>query len=224
MKTNDELQKDVMAEIKWDSLLRDVYTQIGIAAKDGVITLSGVVDSYIKKVAAERAAQRVRGVKVVASDIEINLDGMTSKSDTEIAMAVKNALKWNSAVNDDKIEVKVDGGWVTLDGEVEWSYQKAMAQTDVEGLLGVRGITNNIRIQPKQINTKEMKNKIAAAFHRNAALDANAITFEVKRDRVILKGTVSSWAEKESSEQIAWSTPGVLVVDNQIEIDSEIYA
>jgi len=224
MKTNDELQKDVMAEIKWDSLLRDVDPQIGVSAKDGVITLSGVVDSYIKKVAAERAAQRVRGVKVVASDIEISLDGVIPKSDTDIAVAIRNALKWNSAVNDDKIEVKVDKGWVTLDGEVQWSYEKLSAQNNVEGLLGVRGITNNIRIKSKQIDTKEMKNKIAAAFHRNAALDANAIKFEVKGDRVTLKGTVSSWAEKESAEQIAWSSPGVLVVDNQIEIDSEIYA
>lgn len=224
MKTNDELQKDVMAEIKWDPQLRDVYTQIGVSANDGVITLSGVVDSYSKKIAAEKAAQRVHGVKVVATDIETKLGSWPAKTDTEIAEAVRSALKWNSAVNEDKIEVKVDNGWVTLDGEVQWAYEKISAQNNVEGLVGVRGVTNSIRIKTKEIDTKDIKNKIAAAFHRSAALDANAIRLEVSGGRVTLRGTVSSWAEKESAEQIAWSSPGVLVVDNHIEIDSEVYA
>lgn len=224
MKTNDQLRNDVMDEIKWDPRLRDVHTQIGVAVKDGVVTLSGIVDSYGKKLSAEKAAQRVQGVKVVACDIDVHLDPASIKSDPEIADAVRRSLKWNNAVNDDKIEVKVDEGWVTLEGEVEWAYEKITAQSDVEGLIGVRGVTNNIRIRTQAINTREMENKIAAAFHRNAGLDANNISFEVSRGRVTLKGTVSSWAEKETAEQIAWSSPGVLIVDNQINIDSEIFA
>lgn len=224
MKTNDELQKDVMAEIKWDPQLESVHTQIGVASNDGVITLSGVVDSYGQKMAAEKAAQRVYGVKVVASDLEVRLAGWAAKNDTEIAEAVRNALKWNSAVNEDRIEVKVDNGWVTLDGEVQWRYEKISAQHNVEGLVGVRGVTNTIRIKQKPIDTKEIRNKIAAAFHRSATLDANAIKLEISGGRVTLTGTVSSWAEKESAEQIAWKSPGVLVVDNRIEIDSEVFA
>jgi osmotically-inducible protein OsmY len=224
MKTNDELQKDVMAEIKWDPQLESVHTQIGVASNDGVITLSGVVDSYGQKMAAEKAAQRVYGVKVVASDLEVRLAGWAAKNDTEIAEAVRNALKWNSAVNEDRIEVKVDNGWVTLDGEVQWRYEKISAQHNVESLVGVRGVTNTIRIKQKPIDTKEIRNKIAAAFHRSAALDANAIKLEISGGRVTLTGTVSSWAEKESAEQIAWKSPGVLVVDNRIEIDSEVFA
>jgi osmotically-inducible protein OsmY len=224
MRTNDDLQMDVMDELKWDPQLRDVHTQIGVSAREGVVTLSGLVDSFSKKIAAEKAAQRVKGVKVVACDIEIKLDPFTTRTDTEIAEAVKSALKWNSALDEDKIEAKVDNGWVTLEGEADWTYQKMSAQNNVESLAGIRGITNNIRVNAKKINTTEIRNRISAAFHRNAALDANAIQFEVSGSRVTLTGIVSSSAEKEAAEKIAWTSPGVMVVDNKITIDSEVFA
>ena len=223
MKTNEELQKDVIQEIKWDPQLRTVATEIGVSAKDGVITLSGIVDTYARKLAAEKAAQRVHGVKVVAVDIEVKPVKTGIKSDTEIAEAVSNALKWNSAVNEDRIEVKVDNGWVYLNGQVEWEYEKRTAESAIKNLLGVRGVTNNITIKSKVIDAVEIKNKISEAFHRNARLDSHAIRVEVVGSTVTLKGTVRSWTEKEEAERVAWSSPGVLTVDNRMEIFNEVF-
>ena len=223
MKTNEELQKDVIQEIKWDPQLRTVATEIGVSAKDGVITLSGIVDTYARKLAAEKAAQRVHGVKVVAVDIEVKPVKTGIKSDTEIAAAVNNALKWNSAVNEDRIEVKVDNGWVYLNGQVEWEYEKRTAESAIKNLLGVRGVTNNITIKSKVIDAVDIKNKISEAFHRNARLDSNAIRVEVVGSTVTLKGTVRSWTEKEEAERVAWSSPGVLTVDNRMEIFNEVF-
>lgn len=224
MKTNEELRKDVIEEIKWDPELRDIATEIGVAAKNGVITLSGVVSSYRKKLAAEKAAQRVTGVKVVACDIEVALSSIGRRTDTDVAQAILNALRWNSAVNDDMIEIKVDNGWVYLDGKVDFEYQKQNAQEIVEDLVGVRGVTNSIMINVKEIDTKKIRQNIAAAYHRNATIDSSAIQIDTSGSKIILRGKVKSWIEKKEAENIAWRAPGALSVENKIDIDAEIFA
>ena len=224
MKTNEQLRNDVMEEIKWDTELRDVATEIGVAAKDGVITLSGVVDTYWKKISAERAAQKVSGVKVVASDIEVKVGAIGKRTDTEIAEAVRNALRWNSAVNEDQIEVKVDNGWVYLDGNVATESEKRNAQDSVEDLVAVRGVTNNILIETRPIDTKEILRKISAAYHRSATVDSSSIIIEPFEHKVTLRGKVRSWAERQEAEKIAWAAPGVTAVENKIEVDVSVYA
>jgi len=224
MKTNEELRQDVMDEIRWDPQLRDVATEIGVAAKDGVVTLSGSVHTYWKKRAAEKAAQRVSGVKVVASDVEVRVGPVQKKTDTEIAEAVKNALRWNSAVNEDQIEVKVDKGWVYLDGLVDFQYEKVAAQRAVEDLLSVMGVTNNIAIKSEAVDTKDIQRKIAAAFHRSATVDSSSIKIEAAGHKVKLSGKVRSWAELKEAENIALSAPGVTSIENRIKIDVEVYA
>jgi osmotically-inducible protein OsmY len=223
MKTNEELREDVMEEIKWDPSLKSVASEIGVTAKDGVVTLSGLVDTYSKKLAAEKAAQRVSGVKVVAVDIEVKAFKL-AKTDTEIAEAIRNALRWNSKVNEDKVEVKVDDGWVYLSGKVDWDYQKRAAQTNVEDLVGVKGITNSITVESKAINPIELKNKISSAYHRIATVDSSSIQVDVSGTTVTLRGTVRSWAEKKEAEDVAWSSPGVMTVNNKIEINTAVYA
>ncbi len=224
MKTNDELRNDVMEEIKWDPQLKSVSSQIGVTTNEGVVTLTGLVDTYNKKLAAEKAAQRVAGVKVVASDIEVKIGMLGKRTDSEIAEAIKNALKWNTAVNQDLIEIKVDNGWVYLDGKVDWEYERLAAQRSVEDLQGVRGVSNNITIKSKSIDVKEIKQKIAAGFHRSATVDSSSIWIETVGNKAILHGKVKSWAEKKEAENIAWSSPGVMSVENKIDIDVEIFA
>jgi osmotically-inducible protein OsmY len=224
MKTNDELRKDVMDEIKWNPELRSVATEIGVASKDGVITLTGMVDSYRKKISAEESAQKVAGVKVVASDIEVKVAGLGKKTDTDLAEAVKNALRWNSAVNEDQIEVKVDNGWVYLTGKVDWLFQKDSAQRSVDCLLGVTGVINSITLKPVAIDPKQIKTKISAAFHRSATVDSSSIQIEAENHKVTLYGKVRSWAEKKDAENIAWASPGVVTVENKIEIDTAVFA
>ncbi len=221
MKTNTEIQKDVMEELQWEPILN--ASEIGVAVKDGVVTLSGVVDSYSKKLAAEKAAKRVSGVKAIAEDIEVRFSSSFSKRDSDIASAVLDALKWHSAVQENKIKIEVEDGWVTLDGEVEWEYQKTAAATAIENLLGVRGVTNLIKITPK-LSTSDIKRKISAAFHRSATVDAQRVDVETIGSKVILKGKVSSWSDKEDAENTAWSAPGVTTVENKIEVDSEVFS
>jgi VCBS repeat-containing protein len=222
MKTDEELQKDVMEEIRWDPTLGKESSLIGVTAHDGVITLSGEVETHSKKLAAERAAQRVMGVKVVAVDLEVKLLKDKMRSDTDIAETVKNALKWHNLVNEELVKIKVDNGWVFLDGTAEWEYQKKAAQTAVQDLIGVRGVTNNIVVKSKTTDAVDIKRKISAAFHRHATIDSANISVEISGSKATLRGKVRSWAEKRDAEDVAWAAPGVLAVENKIEIDAEL--
>jgi osmotically-inducible protein OsmY len=222
MKTDLELQQDVLDEIKWDPQLKDMASEIGVAVKDGVVTLSGLVDSYNKKLATEKAAQRVHGVKVVAVDIDVRISPSSLKTDSEIATAIKNALTWHSAVSEDEIEIKVDEGWVYLDGTVEWDYMKKAAENAVSSLVGVRGVTNRIAVNSNVVEPVDVKRKINAAFHRSATIDSSNVRADVTGGIVTLTGKVRTWAERQDAETAALSCPGVVQVNNKIEVDTAI--
>ncbi|MGZ6391435.1 MAG: BON domain-containing protein [Ktedonobacterales bacterium] len=217
VRSDEEIQRDVLTELKWDARVQP--NEIGVAVKDGVVTLTGWVDSYIKKWAAEEAALRVRGVKAVANDIEVRLPIDAERTDADIAAAATRALQWDALTPLENVKVTVSKGWVTLEGEVEWQYQKEDAERVVRRLAGVRGVTNLITVRPKTKPVpEELKKKIEDALVRNAQMDAKRITVEVEGSKVILRGTVRAWAERQEAERVAWSAPGVTSVENHITI------
>lgn len=217
MKTDLEIQKDVMEELKWEPFLNS--SEIGVSVKNGIVSLSGTVDNYAKKIMAEKAARKIEGVKAVAEEIEVKLADSGWRDDVEIAEAILNTLKWQTSLDEDQVKIKVENGWVTLDGIVNWIFEKNKITELVENLLGVRGITCLIKVAP-QIPINEVKRKINAAFHRSATVDASNITIETAGNTVILTGKVRSLTEKKDAEDAAWLAPGVTEVKNDLVVAS----
>ena len=221
MKSDGQIQKDVMEQLKWEPFLN--ASEIGVAVKNGVVTLSGNVDSYSKKVAAENATKKIAGVKAIAEDIQIGVSPAFNKTDTEIAEAVLKELKWHSAVQEEKIKIRVENGNVRLDGEVEWEYQRTSVRSAIENLAGVRSVVNLITVKP-QVKPSDIQQKVNAAFQRSATIDAGKITAEVTGTKVTLRGKVRSFAEKQDAENAAWNAPGVTIVESGLEIETPEYS
>jgi osmotically-inducible protein OsmY len=212
-RTDGQIQGDVLEELKWDTRLHP--NEIGVVVKNGVVTLTGRTNSYLKKRDAEEAAHRVSGVKAVANDIEVRLPGSAERTDADLAAAALNALKWDAAIPDGSVQVMVSKGWITLKGEVECGFQKRDAEHTVEHLICVRGVTNLIMIQPG-VSPVDLKQKIEQALLRNEQMDARHITVETQGNKVILCGVVRSYAQKKAAEYTSWAALGVSEVDNRI--------
>jgi len=218
MKSNLELQTDVQNAIGWEPLLN--AAEIGVTVKDGVVSLTGVVDSYAKKMEAETAAKKVIGVKALVEKIEVKFPSAWSRTNADIANEVLAALKSNWSVPKEKVTVKVEDGWVTLEGELPWNFQKEAAKTAVNYLTGVKGVTNNIKIKSESQDAIE-KQKVEDAIGRNWNLDDSDIIVSVSGTTVTLTGTVNSWYQKDEAGRIAWNTPGIWHMKNDLVVEYE---
>jgi osmotically-inducible protein OsmY len=215
METDIELREDVEEELEWEPSVDE--RRIGVSVTDGIVTLTGQVGSYAEKWNAERAVERVEGVKGIANEIEVHLVGQ--HSDTDLAKAAADALEWNSLVPSDRVTVRVENGWVTLRGEVDYDYERRAADRAVRYLEGVRGVSNLITVAPR-VEPKEVKKEIERSFQRMAVLDAKNITVQVDGGEVILRGSVGSWAERHEAEKAAWAAPGTTSVKNYITVSA----
>ena len=213
MKTDTQVQHDVLAELEWDPALE--ASRIGVAVKDGIVTLAGTVGSLREKTRAEEVAKRVDGVRAVADEVSVTPAAGHARTDEELAAAVLDGLAWNSAVDEKRIRVSVSHGWVTLDGTCDWWHQAEAAEKDVRMLTGVRGVTNRIAVVPRVAPT-DVRRRIEEAFKRHAALDAGRVQVEVSDSKVTLRGTVHSWAERNQAQEAAWAAPGIVHVENDL--------
>lgn len=218
MKTDNEIKSDVLDQLMWQPNIDD--TKIGVIVEDGIVTLTGVVDSYTKKLAAEKAVKSVKGVKAIALDLEVKYGTEFIKTDSVIAKSVTNTLAWNSMVPEENVAVKVEDGWVYLSGEVQWFYQKEAAKKAVENLLGVKGVINSIQIKQTGRPTRIIE-KLKKAFERSTDVDDKNITIFVESDHIKLSGSVRTFSEKEEAEKITYFTPGVTKVKNELRVEYE---
>lgn len=215
MKSDEQLKKDVEAELEWDASIN--ATNVGVAVKDGVVTLTGHLDTFTEKRMVERAAQRVAGLRALAVELDVRLAADHVRSDSEIARAVETAFQWSSLVPFDRIKVKVEKGWVTLTGEVAWDFQRRKAESAVRPLIGVVGITNLITLK-SQVSPSNITKRISDALKRQAEREANAIEVIVKDSTVTLEGSVHSWAERAAVQGATYSAPGITQVINKLTV------
>jgi osmotically-inducible protein OsmY len=213
MRSDSDIRRDVEDELRWDPEID--ATDIAVSVKNGVVTLAGFVHSYMQKYEAEADAKRVAGVVAVANDLEVRLPDFDERPDPDIAREAVDRIKSELPFAWDRTRVVVKSGWVTLEGEVEWNYQRERAEDAVRRVRGVKGITNFIEVKPR-VGPSEIRRKIEEALRRAAEIDASRITVETVGSEVILRGTVRSWAERQEAERAAWSAPGVARVDNRI--------
>jgi len=221
MHSDRDMQRDIVNELNWEPSLRN--DDIAVGVRDGVVTLAGFVDSYADKWTAERVAGRVKGVKAVANDIEVKLPLGSSRPDPDIARAALDALKWHVSVPNERIKVKVEKGWLTLEGDVDWYYQKEAAERAVRYLTGVQGVSNLITVKARPTSA-DVKVKIKEALQRGAEFDADHITVEIEGSKAILRGTVRAYAEMRDAERAARNAPGITEVDNRLTVDPYAYA
>ncbi len=217
MKSDSELKKDVLAELAWDPLVPEA--RVGVSVNDGVVTLTGHLDSYFEKIATRRAVERVSGLKALAMEIDVIPLGVHQRSDTEIATAVEHALSWNTSVPQDRIKVTVEKGWVTLGGEVDWNFQRRAVERLVRPLKGVVGISDNIQLKAAAVPIN-LTNRIQDALVRQAMREAKRIEIATEGSVVTLRGAVHSWAERSAVEGATWSAPGVSRVNNQLTVQA----
>jgi osmotically-inducible protein OsmY len=217
MRSDAQLRSDIVAELSWDPAI--TATDVGVIVKDGVVTLTGHPSSHAEKYAIERAAQRVKGVKALAIEMPVKLTSDYERTDADIAMAVERTMEWNVLVPDDKIHPMVENGWVTLNGEVEWDYQRRAAEFAVRSLLGVVGVSNQIVVKPK-FTPADVEKKIREALERQADREAERIKIEVNGAHVTLSGKVHTWAERKAAQGAAWSAPGVANVINNLLVEA----
>jgi osmotically-inducible protein OsmY len=221
LRSDTDIQKDIIAELKWEPSLRD--DDIAVSVRDGVVTLAGFTDSYVDRWKAEQVASKVKGVKAIANDIEVKLPSSSTRPDPDIARAALDALRWNISVPHDRIKVKVEKGWVTLEGDVDWYYQKEAAERSVRYLTGVRGVSNLMTLRARPVPA-DIKQKIKDALQRGAEFDAEHITVEMDGSKVILRGTVRSFAEMQDAARAARNASGVTEVENRLTVDPSVYA
>ena len=217
--TDSNIQRDITQELQWEPSLRG--DDIAVGVRDGVVTLGGFVDSWSEKGRAERVAARVKGVKAIANELEVKLPGPFVRTDAEIARAAMRALEWDIAVPHDRIRPRVESGWITLEGEVEWHSQKEAAERALRYLIGVRGVFNRITLAVHP-TPGDVKKQIKDALHGAVELEADRITVEVTGHKVILTGTVRSYAEWQDAERAARNAPGITEVDNRLAIAAEL--